>query len=253
MKQFLTLAKNLIFPTRCAGCHALLSPTSVGESAVFCTECAKEWHTELCLQCPVCFAAYPDCRCQSSLMKKAGSTGLLKLVPYGDTPRERVARRIVLDMKRNPRRRTLQMLASELAVALNGEIEKLGLERENTVLVHLPRDPRSVRKHGADQAALLASALAAQTGLAHLPLLYRAKRVKQQKRLTATERAENLRDAFAAREIPAGCSVILVDDVVTTGSGMAEGVRILRESGAGDVICVSIGRSPEKKQENVKK
>ena len=246
MKQFLTFAKNLVFPPRCAGCHTLLSPLCTGEHAVFCVECAKEWRAELCLQCPVCFAAYPDCRCQSSLMKKAGSTGLLKLAPYGDTPRERVVRRIVLDLKRNPRRLTLHMLASELAVGLCREIEKLGWERENTVLVHLPRDPRSVRRHGADQAELLARALAAEAGFSHLPLLYRTKRVKQQKNLSASERAGNLRDAFAAREIPANCCAVLVDDVVTTGASMSAGVHALHKQGVKNVLCVSVAQTPKK-------
>ena len=246
MKQFLTIAKNLVFPPRCAGCHTLLSPVCTGESAVLCAECAKEWRAELCLQCPVCFAAYPDCRCQPSLMKKAGSAGLLKLAPYGDTARERVVRRIVLDLKKSPRRRTLRLLASELAVGLCREIEKLDWDRESTVLVHLPRDVRSIRRHGADQAALLARALASETGLSHLPLLYRIKRVKQQKKLSATERAGNLRDAFAAREIPANCCVVLVDDVVTTGASMSAGVHALHKVGVKSILCVSVAQTPKR-------
>ena len=246
MKRLFTLVKNLVFPPRCAGCHALLSPDAAGEHAVFCAECAKEWHAELCLQCPSCFAAYPECRCQSGVMKKAGSAGLLKLAPYGDTPRERVVRRIVLDLKRNPRQRVVRMLSSELAVSLDKEMEKLGWERGNVVLVHLPRDVRAIRRYGADQSALLARALAAQTGLSHLPVLYRTKRVKQQKKLTATERASNLRGAFAVREIPANCCAVLVDDVVTTGASLSAGAHALRKQGVKEILCVSVAQTPKK-------
>ncbi len=246
MKRLFTLVKNLVFPPRCAGCHALLSPDAEGEHAVFCAECAKEWHAELCLQCPSCFAAYPECRCQPEMMKKAGSEGLLKLAPYGDTPRERVVRRIVLDLKRNPRRRVLRMLASELAVTLDKELEKLGWERDNTFLIHLPRDPRSIHRHGADQAELLARALAKETGLLHLPLLYRTKRVKQQKKLSAAARESNLRGAFAVREIPANCCAVLVDDVVTTGASLSAGAHALRKQGVKEILCVSVAQTPKK-------
>ena len=247
MKEFLTLVKNLVFPPRCAGCHTLLPPDATGESAVFCAECAKEWHAELCLQCPSCFAAYPECRCQPGMMKKAGSEGLLKLAPYGDTPRERVVRRIVLDLKGNPRRRVLNMLARELAVSLCLELEKLGWKRDDTVLVHLPRDPRSIRRHGADQAVLLARALAKETGLAYFPLLYRTKRVRQQKKLSAIERAHNLRDAFGVKECSTPKFAVLVDDVVTTGASLSAAVYALRKQGIKGVICVSIAQTPKKR------
>lgn len=246
MKQFLTIAKNLVFPPRCAGCHALLPPTATGENAVFCAECLKEWRAELCLQCPVCFAAYPECRCQPSVLKRAGSEGLLKLAPYGDTSRERVAHSVVLGMKKNPRRRTVALLAEELFVSLGKEMEKLGWPKEQTVLIHLPRDPRNLRRDGADQSLVLARALSRKTGIVHRPLLYRTKRVKTQKKLTAAERESNLRGAFAVREAPCVGYAILVDDVVTTGATLGAAVKALRAQGIKHVLCVSVAQTPKK-------
>ena len=246
MKRFLEITRNLVFPPHCAGCHALLSPTQCKEKAVFCPECAKEWVAELCLQCPTCFAPYPECRCQPPSLAKAGSKALLKLAPYGDTPRERVIRNIVLDAKRNPRRRVLAWMARELSVTLAVELDKLGWDPTHTVLVHLPRDARSVRRFGADQAAALAGALAREMNLSHQSLLCRKKRTKPQKSLNAKARAENLRAVFGVRPLPQECRVILVDDVVTTGATLCAAAQALRDAGVTDVLCVAMAQTPKK-------
>lgn len=247
MKPFFSIAKNLLFPPRCAGCHTLLPPTAMGENAVLCTECLKQWRTELCVSCPECFAAYPDCRCQPSVLKRAGSAALLKLAPYGDSASERVMHRIVWDMKKQPRRRVVAMLAKELATPLLEETDKLGWEKEQLVLVHLPRDRRKVRRYGVDQAEMLARALAKEMHCAHLPLLYRTKRVRMQKSLSAKERMTNLHDAFAVRAVPSGCCVVLVDDVVTTGASLSAGARALRTAGVKNLLCVTVAQTPKKR------
>ena len=246
MSRFFEVLQNLVLPPRCAGCHTLLPPTKTGTDAVFCKECNREWNAELCLQCPTCFAAYPDCRCQPGVLGRVGSKGLVKLAPYGDTPRERVVRRIVLDMKQKARRRTTALLAKELALSLSAELDKLGWPREHVVLVHLPRDVKKARRSGTDQAKALAQALARQTGLAHLPLLRRKKRVKEQKKLSAKAREANLRDAFAVSEIPKECYAVLVDDVVTTGASMSAGVRALRGAGVKEVLCLCVAQTPKR-------
>ena len=247
MTRFLEITRNLIFPPRCAGCQTLLSPTQTKKKAVFCTECEKQWHTELCLQCPTCFAAYPDCRCQSKSLERAGSKGLLKLAPYGDAARERVMRHIVLRLKKHPRRRVLSLLAAELTPLLSAELDKLGWSKENVVIVHLPRDTRSVRRYGEDQAKAIALALSREVGIAHQPLLYRRKHAKQQKSLNAKERAENLRAVFVARQVPKECHVILVDDVVTTGASLCAAALALREAGVKELLCVALAQTPKKR------
>lgn len=246
MSRFFEVLKNLVFPPRCAGCHALLPPTKTGMDAVFCKECTREWNAELCLQCPTCFAAYPDCRCQPSILARAGSKGLVKLAPYGDTSRERVVRRIVLDMKQKARRRTTALLAKELALSLSVELSKLGWPTEHVVLVHLPRDAKKMRQSGTDQAKALALALSRHMGLTYLPLLHRKKSSKEQKKLTAKEREANLRDAFTTGEAPKECYAVLVDDVVTTGASMSVGVRALRKAGVKEVLCLCVAQTPKR-------
>jgi ComF family protein len=74
--------------------------------------------------------------------------------------------------------------------------------------------------------------------------LKRTRYTKTQTKLTITEREENVRGAFKLNDRYAeaikGNNIVLVDDVITTGSTILECARVLRESGCGEVIVCSI-------------
>ena len=247
MKRFFSTLKSLVFPPRCGGCRTLL-PTAIGKEApLFCKECEGGWARELSLQCPQCFAAYPDCRCQPTALKNAGSLALVKLAPYGEDTRARVVRAIVLRLKKAPDRRTMDFLAQELESGLLQALAKEGCAVTDALLVHVPRDRAARRRTGTDQAEALARALSRRTGIVHRPLLKRTKRTKIQKTLTAKERMRNLVDAFAASEVPSGTCVILVDDVVTTGATTAVAASRLRAAGAEKLITLAIAVTEKKK------
>ncbi len=247
MRRLLKTVRGLLFPPRCGGCHALL-PTPIGEEPpLFCKECAKEWERELSHQCPQCFAAYPDCRCQPSVLKRAGSRALVKLAPYREDASGRVVRTMVLDRKRAPRERACRFLAKELQGALVLELEKQECAITDAVIVHIPRDVRKRRRTGTDQSEALARALSTCTGIPHLCLLKRVKHTKTQKKLSAKKRMVNLVGAFAVSEVPKGKCVILVDDVVTTGATTAAAASLLRAAGAGKLVTLAVAATQKKK------
>lgn len=241
---------------RCAACRHLLGAAaslngSLG-SDVLCPKCRSAWEQEKLEICPICGEVQIDCRCMPEALAESGAETLVHL---GEYRADAVIGRVILYLKDTPSRRTVDFAAAQLLPALRREAAVREIEPPEMLVTFLPRSRRARREHGHDQAELLARALAGRLGAECRPLLFRGRDGEAQKMLTARERAENVRGAFlpVRKYSCTGRTVVLVDDVVTTGSGMAEGVRILRESGAGDVICVSIGRSPEKKQENVKK
>ncbi|WP_274704671.1 phosphoribosyltransferase family protein, partial [Actinomadura geliboluensis] len=69
-------------------------------------------------------------------------------------------------------------------------------------------------------------------------------RVADQAGLTARQRAANLQGAVEARACVAGRRVVLVDDVVTTGSSLAEAARALRAAGAEVTGTATIAATP---------
>ena len=249
MKRFLRVCKELCFPPCCVGCGERLEP-AIGGKAVpyFCAKCAPLWQRALVGQCSECHRAFFECDCQTPLMKRAGSEGLLKVASY-DT--EKVGDPMVYairNLKKHPRERVLECLANEMSTVLKKHIEKdEKWSVSHTVIAHIPRARRKIRLLGFDQAGLLARKLSRLTGIPYLPLLQRARDGGEQKKLTQRARQENLKNAFSVKESPRGLVVILVDDVVTTGAGMAEATRLLRRNGALRVLCLSAALTPKRK------
>lgn len=95
-----------------------------------------------------------------------------------------------------------------------------------------------------DQAMLLAGALARSSRRPLLRgVLRRVRETPPQVGLDRAARAANVRGAFAASSGVAGRTVVLVDDVVTTGATAAEAARALREAGARAVRVVALARA----------
>lgn len=98
-----------------------------------------------------------------------------------------------------------------------------------------------------NQSALLARELAAATGKPHAPtVLVRKRATRQQVGLSREGRADNVRGAFLvpprARPRLAGRSVLLVDDVFTTGATVSAATRALLRGGAREVNVLTFAR-----------
>jgi ComF family protein len=110
-------------------------------------------------------------------------------------------------------------------------------------LVAVPLTRARERERGFNQAALLASHLAAASGLPVKPRwLSRRHRTRSQTELTADERRANVAGAFAASPRVAGAHVLVVDDILTTGATAGECARTLRGAGARAVGVVAVAR-----------
>lgn len=114
------------------------------------------------------------------------------------------------------------------------------------LLIPVPLHPRRERERGFNQSLLLARRLGRAWGLpVRVDILARTVATPPQTDLGAEERRANVRRAFALRrpELVAGRHVILVDDIVTTGSTAGACAARLREGGAATVGVVSVARA----------
>ncbi|HZT56399.1 MAG TPA: ComF family protein [Burkholderiaceae bacterium] len=117
------------------------------------------------------------------------------------------------------------------------------------LLVPIPLSAARLRERGYNQAWELAKRLGAALDCPTDPtLLLRVKDTPHQLAFPPAQRAGNVRAAFALeprrRGELAGCSVTLVDDVMTTGATLAEAARTLLQAGAGEVNAWVVARTP---------
>ncbi|HYN36844.1 MAG TPA: phosphoribosyltransferase family protein [Actinomycetota bacterium] len=106
-----------------------------------------------------------------------------------------------------------------------------------SVLTWVPGRPAEERRRGFDHAHLLAQGLGRRLGLPVVPLLERTGSDRDQVGLSAEERRQNLVGAFRARS-ESLASVVLVDDVLTTGATASSCARALQAAGASSVEVV---------------
>ena len=133
-------------------------------------------------------------------------------------------------------------LAQPLAARLVKALRSLDWHVDAIVPVPLFADREAER--GYNQAALLGRHLSAVMGLMYsADSLKRVRETSQQALLTQEERQSNVRGAFEASEAVKGLAVLLVDDVVTTGSTLRECAIALNEQGAGAVYGIAVSHA----------
>ncbi len=147
---------------------------------------------------------------------------------YGD-----IARKVALKLKYSGRPAVAETLAHFMRRHLDGA-------GQDAILAPVPLHRWRLWKRGYNQSALIASALARHSGLAaDLALLDRVKATPPLKGLGRRERAAAMRGAFdistAARERAKGRTIILVDDVYTSGATANACARALKRGGAAQV------------------
>lgn len=125
------------------------------------------------------------------------------------------------------------VLAGRLAMA----VRACGPPGE-AVLVPVPSLAASVRRRGFDHGARLAARAARELGLGSAKALRRVNAGRDQEGLGARQRRENLRGSMRARHVPR--PIVLVDDVVTTGSSLREAWSALERSGCRVVAAAVI-------------
>jgi ComF family protein len=119
------------------------------------------------------------------------------------------------------------------------------LIQDADILMPVPLHPRKLWQRRYNQAAILANRLAAMTDLPlDLSGLRRIRKTPSQVGLSAEARRENVASAFAvkpgAEKNLRGKRVLLIDDVITTGSTLEGCTRALKKAGAANVDCLAL-------------
>lgn len=133
-------------------------------------------------------------------------------------------------------------LAKPLAKRLATALRRTNWQFDVIVPVPLFADREAER--GYNQATLLSQQMVAAAGVRSRPeCLRRVRKTDQQALLSQADRRENVRQAFVASEDVSGLSILLVDDVITTGSTLLECAIALRVKGAVAVYAIAVSHA----------
>lgn len=109
-------------------------------------------------------------------------------------------------------------------------------------ITYVPMTKKAKKRRGYHQTKLLAACLAERTGVPAVDALEKIRETEVQKGLSRKERANNLKACFKIRDksLVKGKSVLLVDDVLTTGATADEASRVLLKAGAAQVLVATV-------------
>lgn len=115
------------------------------------------------------------------------------------------------------------------------------------LITWVPLSRARLRQRGYDQAMLLASAAALALDDVAAETLCKVRDTEAQSGLGKNDasRRANVLSAYQVTDpaLVEGRRVLLIDDIVTTGSTLSECARVLRTAGATDVVCAALARS----------
>ena len=230
---------RIAFVHKCVGCNKILDKDDFHRA--FCFDCREVYLASKMEMCPQCSLEAKECSCMPKLLKKDARV-FRKLFFYDKSKRSQPQNRLIYYLKRNKSKRVVREAARELETLIKAELEKLD-DTNEAVLACVPRSRGSAAVYGFDQSELICKALSELCNMEFVQALKR-KRGKPQKMLTAGERRKNIgRLLFANEKVIDkidGKTVILIDDVVTTGASMSACIEILSKAGAKRFICVAL-------------
>jgi competence protein ComFC len=120
-----------------------------------------------------------------------------------------------------------------------------GLHWHVDLLVPVPLGRKREAQRGYNQVNLIARPLSTAMRIPYAPdALERTHETRSQVGLSRSERRENVRDAFrAGKHRVNGCTVLLMDDIATTGSTLSSCAEALYGAGARDVFAYTVSRA----------
>ncbi len=216
--RFVDLILDIFFPPKCCMCRLLLDN-----------------HSDL-----IC----PNCRKQLPYTKNGGkSKGNFFTACVSPLYYEGDVREALLRYKFQRATGYAEPFGKLLAECIEEYIDS-----EVDIISWVPLSKKRYRERGYDQAKLLAQVVSREVGIPCVAVLKKVRNTKPQSRTGSGEkRRANISGAYTVIDVNAvkGKRILLIDDIVTTGSTFSECARTLGMAGADKVYCAAAARKHE--------
>ncbi len=238
-----------MFPVRCPACGSIVDRDE--SLNPFCRSCTEKWNDLRRARCKICKKPVTKCTC-STLYNQSGNVReyrcLFQYIPkrkarsYEDARGSGLSHKLVYIIKHKRHREYMRFVSAQMAKLINKHMED-----GEYVIAYPPRSSASKFKYGFDHTAELARNVAR---ILEKPLYKGIQRrsmfTPPQKSVMGNQRGSNAyysyylkRDAVTIK----GETIVLIDDVVTTGATSAMTAALLLSNGAETVYCFSIART----------
>jgi ComF family protein len=213
---------DIFYPRRCIACQKLLT---VKGNKWLCKDCKPSFvpvktASEFC--CQICGRPIEHdgncvfCNTEKTYYQKGGC-----LYSYKDDVRKAFFR-----FKFRDRPDYAKFFGKKMADNFDGN------KSDYDFVTAVPMFPKKQRQRGYNQSEKLAQIFAKETGIRYKRVLIKKKDTQAQRELKSEQRRKNIKNAFAVNTDISGRSILLIDDVVTTGYTVNECCRVLKKAGA---------------------
>jgi len=221
LKSFLL---DLIFPKECLGCKK--------EGSYLCDSCKEKIEINqdfYCVYCQNKSSLNGICSdCQSSIALDS----IFVAANYNN--------KILADLIQSFKYKYVEELGQVLTdllikyLAINSVFQKFDINKDNTIIAVVPLHKKRLLSRGFNQSEIIAHNLSVNYNIQVINILKRTVNTASQMKLSRQERLINLKNAFCLDSkvnLNKNKKIILIDDVITTGSTLNECAKVLKQAG----------------------
>ncbi|HVF85840.1 MAG TPA: ComF family protein [Abditibacteriaceae bacterium] len=240
------LLLDAVFPPRCAGAQ---NGCEVWSRDLFCGSCTQTLQPITPPFCTICGAPFDFLSQTADVCDKCRANRYQAAAPFDGVRSlyffEGAIRRAVHHFKYEGK----TALSAPLAALMNSFLRQSSTRFVDiealTHIVAVPLHGRRKRGRGYNQSELLARQLGRLTGVSFDSILVRTRPTTPQVELSIRERAINVQGAFRLKPNAniEGATILLIDDVYTTGATLRECARVLQNGGATHVYGLTLARA----------
>ena len=208
---------DLLFPKFCLGCGL--------EGGWLCPACQDQILLVKTQVCPTCERVSSGGRFCRKCRQKKYLSGIIVSAYYGEGPTK--------ELIHNLKYHGILELSDFLGEMLAGALAE-NPPAKDMVLSFVPLHFLREKQRGFNQAEILTKVVAQRLKLPKARFLRKIRFTKRQVDLKGQERRKNLKNVFRVLPVfdPKGKTIVLVDDITTTGTTLEECARALKEAGA---------------------
>lgn len=235
IKELIRRAIFYVSVPKCVLCKERLDFEDRG----LCKACFVKYIRHKDRNCPKCSKILSECSCSYSNLEAHGIKHFVKIFRYSKAEQSMPSNYLIYSLKQDNRYDVLSFLSDEMVLAIRNSFDTSSGEY---VITSVPRRKKAIVSFGYDHAKALAIEVARKLDVEYLELLI-SKSKRAQKSVFGEERKLNAKFDYRSKKVMSlkGKTVILIDDIVTTGASITNCATLIRGYRPKKIIGACLG------------